>query len=271
VDTSKIKIGCSGYYYANEKCDWRGVFYPHHLRGSEYLTYYAEHFDLVELNSTFYRLMSPEEMYQIIDKAMGRFEYSVKAYRELTHKTMVDSELFKKFRDSLEPIKERRQLGAVLVQFPQSFRNTLQNLYHLQRFRKEFSDYPLVIEFRNKYWLQPSIFKWLEQNDVAFCCVDEPRLPNLLPPEAKATSRKLSYVRFHGRNAKAWYQHGDNPHLRYDWDYTDDELKEWFGKISELTKGSDKVFILMNNCYDGHSIKNAKRLKELLKTVDSGQ
>jgi len=121
---------------------------------------------------------------------------------------------------------------------------------------------PLIIEFRNSQWLREDVFQWLCLHEIGFCCVDEPKLPNLIPPVARATS-KTSYVRFHGRNSAKWWRH-EHAYERYDYSYTCQELGEWLPKIKELTSKSENTFIFANNHWQGQAINTIRQLQLML-------
>lgn len=119
-----------------------------------------------------------------------------------------------------------------------------------------------MVEFRNARWLKVDVFQWLRSCDIGLCCVDEPQLPDLLPPLAEATSR-IGYVRFHGRNKERWWQF-EQPYQRYDYTYKLDELKEWVPRIRKLAGKTEKTFVFANNYWRGQSINTIRQLRALL-------
>ncbi|MEM4724630.1 MAG: DUF72 domain-containing protein, partial [Candidatus Hadarchaeum sp.] len=129
-------------------------------------------------------------------------------------------------------------------------------------FRDAMSGLPVVVEFRNARWLTPETFAFLEENELGFCCVDEPRLKGLIPPIAEATSR-IAYVRFHGRNAKKWWRY-DEPWERYDYTYSREELEEWVPKIKDLEAKAEKTFLFANNHWRAQAVDTARQLRLLL-------
>jgi len=125
---------------------------------------------------------------------------------------------------------------------------------------------PLAVEFRHKSWLHDTVFAGLAERRVTLVAVDEPQLPDLLPPLSIVTNPDLFYVRFHGRNDKDWY--GNTPGAdRYKYDYSERELREWLPKIESLAAQTGQVLLFFNNCHSGQAAKNAKRLKKLLGMV----
>ena len=121
---------------------------------------------------------------------------------------------------------------------------------------------PLVVEFRNARWLKVEVFQWLRKQEIGFCCVDEPQLPNLIPPVAEATS-KIAYVRFHGRNKEKWWQ-PEQAWERYDYTYKAEELKEWLPRIKKLDSAAEKTFIFANNHWKAQSVTTVRQLQMML-------
>ncbi|MBM3298716.1 MAG: DUF72 domain-containing protein, partial [Deltaproteobacteria bacterium] len=191
------------------------------------------------------------------------FCFTVKAYRTITHEIGQESEGdLKAFLESLRPLQEAGKLGCLVAQFPNSFRKTPPALSYLGRLREGCADLPLAVEFRHKGWAAPETFDFLKEQGLGFVCVDEPRFPSLMPPVAVATS-DLAYVRFHGRNYQMWWKSGEEK-LRYDYLYSEEELKEWLPRIEGLHTQTGRVFIFMNNHFGGKAVTNAFMLGAML-------
>jgi uncharacterized protein YecE (DUF72 family) len=259
---SEILIGTSGYYYD----DWKGEFYPEDTLKKDYLEYYARSFNVLELNSTYYRIPEARQSMEMIKRSSGRLEFVVKASRYLTHEISDNS-----IRDSLplfikgiSPFTEKGLLGSVLLQFPQSFHYTASNRFYLKSLIEALSPVPVSIEFRQKEWLKDSVFETLRELEAGFVCVDEPPLPSLIPPVVINTSDH-GYLRFHGRNKSNWY--GTDSTRRYDYLYSGDELKEWLPRIRELSDKTKKLFVFFNNHAKAQAVTNARMLINLLKDV----
>jgi len=122
----------------------------------------------------------------------------------MTHQCESENGVFTKFLQMRRPIIDAGKLGCILAQFPYSFHLNRQNQDYIEFFRNQIGDVPIVIEFRNIQWIKPEIFDWLRNQHLGYCCVDEPRLPRLIPPIAETTSN-IAYLRFHGRNAAKWW------------------------------------------------------------------
>lgn len=253
-----IRIGTSGYSYQ----DWIGPFYPEGINKSDMLVYYAREFDTSELNFTYYRIPNVYTMSAIARKVPDGFLFTVKASRELTHERGGKEYAFPQFIEALAPLQDEGKFGCVLAQFPWSFRANEENRAYLEFLREQFGDLPVVVEFRNREWIEEDTFDLLRQLELGFCCVDQPRLKGLIPPIARATA-SVGYVRFHGRNAAKWWGHKE-PWERYDYTYSEEELREWVPKIRQLEQHAERVFVLTNNHWQGQAVANARQLRMML-------
>lgn len=248
-----ILIGTSGYSFK----DWKGAFYPDDIKDSEMLNFYARHFDIVEINSTYYRIPEPSMSERMVEKTPEPFEFIVKANQAMTHDRKDNAAVFDKFKTGIQPLIDAGKFSGVLAQFPWSFRNNQPNRAYLAQFKERMQDYPLIVEFRHNSWSVEQVFDFLRRLDISYCAVDEPRLRGLVPPIAVATNN-LGYARFHGRNADAWWS-GDSS-KRYDYLYTQQELFEWMPKIEEIDTSTEKTFVFFNNCHNGQAATNAQML-----------
>jgi uncharacterized protein YecE (DUF72 family) len=255
----EILVGTSGFYYN----DWKGCFYPDDVSTGEYLGYYSDRFKTLELNFSYYRMPDARQTGQMVEKSGGRLDFTVKAFRQLTHEISGRSitDVLPLFLKGISPLTEAKRLGAVLLQFPQSFHYTSDNRMYLKSLIEAFASIPVAVEFRQKEWLRDSVYRTLEEMRAAFVCVDEPPLPSLMPPSAINTS-DIGYLRFHGRNKKDWY--GTDSTTRYDYLYSEDELKEWVLKIRALADRTKKLFVFFNNHARAQAVNNAKMLINLL-------
>jgi len=253
-----IHLGTSGFSYD----DWVGKWYPEGTKKADMLRYYAQKFNAVEVNFTYYRMPTAKTLAQMAAKTPEGFQFAVKATSEMTHDRTGEPEVFRVFQEALAPLQERGQLGCILAQFPYSFKPEDENLAYLHWFEEQIPDLATVVEFRNRRWLTADTFDLLSELSLGFCCVDEPQLPGLLPPMALATS-DTGYVRFHGRNAKEWFQH-EEAWQRYNYLYSEDELKEWVGKVQQVAEATNQTFVFFNNHFGGNAAVNASTFAELL-------
>ncbi len=263
-----IKIGTSGFSFP----DWKGTVYPAGIRERDMLSFYEKGlgFHALEINFTYYTLPSQKSFAAMSKKTSKGFEFVVKAFKGMTHEIrdketgeMVDhQETFNKFKYSLLPLAEDDKLACVLAQFPYGFFPNRENLSYLERFKGEMEDIPLVFEFRNQAWLKEQTFQFLKENGLGFCIVDEPKLPKLMPYFPRATS-KIGYFRFHGRNPN-WFNVPTS--VRYDYLYSEGELKEFIPDIKDISQKTGKTLIFFNNCHAGSAAKNAAQMAKLLMT-----
>jgi len=255
-----IYIGTSGFSYD----DWREVFYPAALAKRDYLLYYVSRFPALELNSSYYAIPSPRLIGSLIERTSEDFKIVVKAYRGITHERNSDLEAtLKTFLDAVAPLSDVGKLAGLLFQFPYSFHFGERQLALVEGLLERVAEWPTVVEFRNERWMKEKVLEMLRDHEAALCCVDEPRLPGLIPPEAVCTSKKLGYVRFHGRNAEKWWEH-EEAWERYDYLYQEEELEEWRKGITWLADRTDKTFIFFNNHRNGQAVLNARDMGRLL-------
>jgi uncharacterized protein YecE (DUF72 family) len=262
-----LKLGTSGFSFP----DWKGTAYPKKIKSSEMLGFYEDElgFEACELNYTFYRMPDPYTLDKMSRRAGKGFEFTVKAFREMTHEIWEDEKrakiknnrkVFADFTRGIEPLAASGKLGALLIQLPTFFKNTEENIEYLEKAREWLKAFPLVIEFRNAGWLKDKTYTLLKEGKMGICVVDEPQLPRLLPFDPRATS-EIGYFRFHGRNP-LWYSAG--AHERYNYLYSEKELTEFLPGIKSVEKKAKKTFLFFNNCFMGQSVKNAVQLRELL-------
>lgn len=255
----EIVVGAAGFSYR----DWKGVFYPPGLPQSSWLAYYAQRFRYVELNTTFYGMPTPERLARFGAQAPPGFRFGVKAFRGLTHERSEVAARSAEFAAACRPLLASGQLAAVVLQFPNSFRNREENRRHLRELAGRLEGLPLAAEFRHREWVEDeSTFGLLASLGVGYVCVDEPRFKGLVPPVVRATSA-LGYVRFHGRNYQSWWRprHRDE---RYDYLYSEAELREWLPRLRALQDGTGLVLAVLNNHRRGQAVLNAQMLIDLL-------
>jgi uncharacterized protein YecE (DUF72 family) len=250
--------GTSGFSYD----DWIGIYYPAGLPRKNWLSYYAQEFNALELNSTYYALPAVTTMESLTRKTGGGFLFSVKANREITHTRDHAEDACKSFIRILQPLVEAGKLGCVLAQFPYSFGFTSANGDYLRRLGDWLQGYPLVIEFRNSAWLNSETRGWMVSQGIGFCCVDEPQLPRLMPPVAEVTGDN-GYIRFHGRNAARWWRH-EQAWERYDYTYSQPELEEWLPKIRLVSAAAQNTFIFANNHWRGQAVDTIRQVRSML-------
>ncbi len=253
-----VYIGTSGFSYD----DWIGHFYPEDIQRRDMLRYYAERFKCVELNFTYYRMPDPRTLGQMAAKTPDGFRFVVKANSEMTHERSGEAEPFRQFTSALKPLMDVGKFGCVLAQFPYSFRPTRETVAYLRFFREQTPDLPVVVEFRNSHWATDKAYQFLGDRGFGYCCVDEPDLRGLMPRVAIATADP-GYVRFHGRNAEQWFDH-EQAWQRYDYLYSEDELREWVPKVTRLADETATTYVFFNNHYQSKAAINASLFDQLM-------
>ncbi len=194
-----------------------------------------------------------------------RFAFTAKVYQGFTHARDAGPAEKAQFRRAMEPLQQEGRLGAVLVQFPVSFRNSLENRAHLEKILRDFGGLPLAVEFRHSSWDTPEILKLLEDRGAAFVNIDQPRLGDNLPPTNHVTAA-LAYYRLHGRNAEKWFGPDTSNEERYNYLYSNEELEPWAARIEEARKRhpQSNVYAVLNNHFRGQAVANAVQLQYLV-------
>jgi uncharacterized protein YecE (DUF72 family) len=269
----ELLIGTSGYDYP----DWKGGFYPEKLARAKFLEYYSEHFNSLELNGTYYRMPTAEQMQKMIDKSGGRVRFSVKAFQDLTHASYANAYadrskyqiLIFEFKKALEPLLNSNLLVCALFQFPESFHYEKEERLYLDLLLKEIGSVPVVVEMRNNKWRNDQVYNALRERNTGWCITDSPLTApgngDVNIEDVWRITSDIAYMRFHGRNSDMWYK-GDNV-SRYDYMYPDAELKTFVNPILELLKHARIVQLFFNNHAKSQAVVNAKKLEMLLKEM----
>lgn len=264
-----IRFGPAGWSYP----DWEGIVYPKpRPRGFDPLAYLAGFFDTVEVNSTFYGPAKPDTARAWARRVAHRkdFRFTAKLWRRFTHerKTAWTKAEAKEARAGFDVLMGKGVLGAVLLQFPWSFRRTDGNREWLDDVARTFADLPLVLEVRHESWNVPDLYASLAERGIGFVNVDQPRFHDSIGPSAIATSH-VGYVRVHGRNYQDWFRKDAGRDARYDYLYPPNELEPWARRTRELAAepGTPDVFVVTNNHYRGKAVANALMLNAM---VDGG-
>ena len=234
------------------------------------LAYYAERFDTVEVDSTYYHLPDPAVTGRWAQRTPPEFTFHVKAHATMTHHEPADQErAFAEFRASIEPLELSGKLRGILLQYHPRFVKSAEAKAELERVRGLLDPLVPLIEFRHRSWLEEDgradTFSFLERNRLAYVSVDAPRTraSNVLPPVAAAT-HPVAYVRFHGRNVKTWNIRSEKSWQRFDWMYSEDELVEWVEELGQLSQEAEEVYALFNNNRDDFAPRSATILRGLL-------
>jgi uncharacterized protein YecE (DUF72 family) len=292
---SNIRVGTSGWNYPTGRGTWNGVFYPaRRARGKAFdeLTYYAEHFDTVEVNSTFYGQPRPDVTRAWADRTPAGFEFSAKLYQKFTHPRMFTDRLRRsmtgaaraveqdelltalarpnqadldEFRRGIDPLAERGKLGALLAQFPPSFKNGEAERDYLMDLLGAFSGYRVAVELRHRSWSDSfgDTLALLNGFEAAWTQIDEPKFSFSIRQNFLPNVRGFYYMRLHGRNAAQWWRHGKTED-RYDYLYSTEELKDLTQTADAARHIVKKLYLYANNHFSAKSVANAAMIKQQL-------
>lgn len=227
---------------------------------SQWLGRYAAEFDVLEVNSTYYGIMSPRTAASMVDRTPEGFGFFVKLHASMTHGRDADGGTWRSFGEMLAPFREAGRLEGLLAQFPWSFRPSEEALSHIGGVMDRAGGVPVAVETRNADWHRDGWTERISGLGAAAVSVDLPDLPGL-PPSVPVGGAPFGYVRFHGRNSEHWW--GGGP-LRYDYGYGEDELRSWLPGIADLSRRAGRVFVFFNNCHGAQAVDSARMMRDLL-------
>jgi uncharacterized protein YecE (DUF72 family) len=272
--SSQVYVGTAGWSYK----DWEGIVYPAQIKKTQHpVEYMAQYFDLLEINTSFYGHIKPEwsKLWCRMARHVNpRFLFTAKLNRAFTHSPVAFIESTSAETIQIGPnderwakagfdsIAEENMLGAVLLQFPISFKNIDCNRDYLDGLLEKFRQYPLVVEVRHNSWTNEGTLRYFAQKAVAFCNIDQPALGKAVVPSECVTS-SIGYVRLHGRNYEQWFD-SDSRNDRYNYLYTRPELEKWKGRIDSIADKAQKTFVVTNNHFEGQAAVNALQLESML-------
>jgi uncharacterized protein YecE (DUF72 family) len=298
LGSDNIRIGtCSWTDPTLTKTD---AFYPREkMTAEERLSFYADEFPIVEVDSTYYSPPSEKTAGLWVERTPPDFTFDIKAFRLLTQHPTPPSALWKefreelpselsekrniymrdlpralqadavaRFREALMPLHSAGKLGVVLFQMPPFVYPTRGSFGYLKWAAEHLVDFQIAVEFRNGRWLdeenRQDTLDFLERHQLAYVCVDEPQgFRSSVPPVTAATA-PIAEIRFHGRNADNWERKGITAAERFRYDYSRKELAEWVPRVRELSDQAETVSVLMNNCYADLGIMSAYLMADLL-------
>jgi uncharacterized protein YecE (DUF72 family) len=261
-----IRVGIAGWDYP----DWNGVVYPSRAsRGFDRLAHVAQYVDCVEINSSFYRPLSPRtaEAWVRRTERFGHFCFTAKSHRSWTHERAADLDAaIQQTLTGLAPLRQAGRLGALLVQFPQSFHHTPAATDHLDRLLEPLDGWPTVVEVRHRSWEEHAADAWFRDRSLGWCAVDQPHVgatARVLP----RVSSDVGYLRLHGRNAANWFRPDAGRDARYDYLYSDAELRDLAATVESMASTTREMFVIQNNHFRGQALVNALQMKHLLEEV----
>lgn len=274
-----------------------GAFYPKGMRPSERISFYAQHFNTVEIDSSYYSLPSERNSLLFSQRTPDNFIFNFKAFGLMTGHRVQTKRLgralsaflppefnamfidnppidmlklsFDMFYRALYPLHLAGKLGLVLFQFPPHFIKSKENKEYILQCREWMREYRLAIEFRHNSWTNEAsvedTMKLLLDAGLTYVSVDEPQFSSnsTVPPIARATT-DTAYIRFHGRNTKNWFRKDATVAERFDYLYSFDELQEWVPKIDSLVRSTDRIYVMFNNCMNTYPLQNARDIAVML-------
>ncbi len=282
---SRIRIGTAGWSYK----DWDGILYPPEVTRKKIhpVEFLARFFDVIEINTSFYGHIRPELGRLWSQKAAAvnpNFLFTAKLHRSFTHSPLAvmeptsaasirpNDEDERLAREGLDSLAAEGMLGALLIQFPVSFKNTGLNREYLEQLLRQFIEYSRVVEVRHESWNNPETIAEFMRHNVGFCNIDQPLLGRSLGPTEHVTSG-VGYVRLHGRNYEHWFDSGfdsgfdgDNRNRdhRYNYLYKPAELEKWKDKVEIIARRAESTYVIANNHFQAKAAVNALELRYLL-------
>jgi len=291
----RVRTGTAGW--TDRTLVSSGLFYPKaSMSAQARLSHYAGHFNLVEVDATYYSLLPPVTAEHWVEWTGPGFVFDVKAHPVLTGHPIdltrlprdlaerlpddkrrmyadrmppgIAGELEARFRALVEPLRSAGRLGCVMLQFPPWFSATRGNARRIEEVAERWSDVPLSVEFRHRSWMaedrRERVFALLRRHRLSYVCVDEPDTSiGGVPPIVAVTRPELSLVRFHGQNAGAWRK-GRSVHERFNYLYSPEELRAWVEPVRRLASEAESVHAVFNNCVRNYAVVGAQGLAALL-------
>ena len=272
---NRVRIGTAGWSYK----DWEGIFYPPGMqhRKMHPLEYLARFFDTAEINTSFYgpiKAQLAKVWCRKVAAVNPDFLFTAKLYRAFTHSPNAvmeptsaasirptDEDEFRT-REGLDVLAGEGRLGALLIQFPVSFKNTSLNREYLDRLLRQFIEYPCVVEVRDSSWDNAETLAAFAQKNVAFCNIDQPVMGRSVVPTEYVTA-PIAYVRLHGRNYDQRFD-SDNRNDRYNYLYNERELEGWKARIENVAEKAQTTYVITNNHFESKAGVNALELKAMV-------
>ncbi len=258
-----IRFGPAGWSYE----DWNWIVYPaHRPHGFHEAEYLAGFFDTIEINTTFYHPPRAEFARGWVHRVQHNpnFRFTVKLWQRFTHERTASQQDERVFKEGIRPLFEAGLLGALLMQFPWSFKNNKENREYIGGVVMQFMEFPLVLEVRHESWNKPETYQMLHDLGVGFCNIDQPVIGQSIRPSECSTS-PIGYVRLHGRNYEHWFTSGDHPEERYDYLYSSSELEGWADRIRYVAAATETTYVITNNHFRGKAVANALQLISIIR------
>ena len=288
-----IVVGTSSWADPGFVEEW----YPPGLPARDRLAWYAERFDAVEVNATFYAVPDRATVERWVEQTPDGFTFDVKLHRLLSrHAAPLDSlpgalrdtatttprgrvnltdrleqQMTEAVLDAVAPLADHGRLATFLLQLSPAFVPGKHRLDELAPLVELLAPHRLAVELRHRAWVKEDrreeTLQWFEDHEVAYVCVDAPQgpAPTMMPALDAVTRDDVAYLRAHGRNAEG-YMKGRSVAERFAWDYADEELRELQGRVEGLAQEAGEVRMMFNNNRGSDAPRAAERMKELLES-----
>jgi uncharacterized protein YecE (DUF72 family) len=292
---NSVRVGTSGWSYPTGRGAWNGIFYPQRgtrgFRASDELPYYAEHFDTVEVNSTFYRPPVAATTARWVAETPPGFEFSLKLHQRFTHAVSVGHRApppdrrhdrptlpqpepgdADQFKAGLDPIARSGKLGALLAQFPPSFHHGADSLAYIAQLLETFREYPMAVELRHRSWSDAATDtrELLGTFEAAWVQIDEPKFRLSIRQDLAPNIDRFHYLRLHGRNAAQWWS-PEAAEDRYNYLYSPDELRPFADVVAAAGPAVRKTYLYLNNHFAAKAVVNATMLRHQLGRAVTGE
>jgi uncharacterized protein YecE (DUF72 family) len=276
-------------------------WYPASAKSPEdRLRFYAEQYPIVEVDSSYYAIPQERNAEAWVERTPAKFTFDIKAYAPFTgHAAAVKAlakdlrealpaevqkktnfyymdlppeigdEIWRRFNETLLPLDSAGKLGTVLFQYPPWFGPRIDNREMILDAKERLGQYTMAVEFRNAMWMaeerdRQRTLKFLADNEIPYVCVDEPQGFKSSVPPVTAVTAPTALFRMHGHNNEMWNKRGKTAAERFDYLYSEDELREWVPRVRDLAGDAREVHLLMNNCHRDYSVRNARQIGEML-------
>ncbi len=292
---NSVRVGTSGWSYPAGRGTWNGVFYPERgsrgFRAADELRYYAEHFDTVEVNASFYRPPAPATTSRWAAQTPRTFEFSLKLHQKFTHAEPVGHGVPRpertrrgqvlpqpsptdadEFRAGLDPLAAAGKLGVLLAQFPPGFHQGPESLAYLSWLLETFREYPVAVELRHRSWSdgEAGTLGVLDRFQAAWAQIDEPKFHLSVRQDLVPNTERFYYLRLHGRNAAQWWS-PEAAEDRYNYLYSEAELRPFAEVVKAVSPGVRKAYVYLNNHFAAKAVVNAAVLRHQLGQAVPGE
>ncbi len=257
---SKIKCGIAGWSYE----DWEGYVYPPGTRDK--LSYIAPFFDVIEINSSFYRIPSPSTAVSWLKRTedLPDFTFTAKINQEVTHRGRIEDSTTHAFMRTFGPMAEAERLAHLLAQFRYDYADGDEARRYLRAIRDSYGGITnLTLELRHSSWQSPDALDYLRELDVSVANLDYPLASNSFSLETCDVGQH-AYLRLHGRNAKAWFSKSAGRDDSYNYLYNQSELDDIAARAMKIGQLSKSLTLIANNHYRGKEAANALEIKSML-------